>query len=42
MGNKTDRNYPSHNAAFKKYTTAKFAFEIQADYIIVQTIQYCF
>lgn len=27
MDNKTDHNYPSHNAAFKKCTTAKFATE---------------
>lgn len=29
MDNKTDHNYfPPHNAAFKKYATAKFALEI--------------
>lgn len=42
MDNKTHNYFSSHNAAFKKYTTVKFALEIQADYLIAETIEYCY
>lgn len=42
MDHKIHNYFSSHNATFKKYTTVKFALEIQADYLIVETIEYCY